>query len=98
MGSLFPDHFIAKTEEEILQCGPPAWKQMKKCVQARKIEVRSKQPQKQVSVYFNSQGHSLNDLKVQVLYQNFRDKFSRKLGTVFPEDMNIDGGIVTKFL
>ena len=46
---------------------------------------------KQGSVHFNSQGHSLNDLKVQVLYQNFRD-FSRKakesfliqkLGTVF---------------
>ena len=67
-------------------------------------DIKTKQPQKQVSVHFNSQGHSLNDLKVQVLYQNFRDKFSRKakesfliqkLGTVFPDGMNIDGGIET---
>ena len=29
-------------------------------------------------MHFNSEGHSLNDLKVQVLYQNFRDNFSRK--------------------
>ena len=67
-------------------------------------DIKSKQPQKQVSVHFNSQRHSLNDLKVQVLYENFRDNFSRKakesfliqkLGTVFPEGMNIDVGIVT---
>ena len=66
-------------------------------------DTKFKQPQKQVSVHFNSQGHSLNDLKVQVLYQNFRDNFYRnakegfliqKLGTVFPEGMNIDGGFL----
>ena len=41
-------------------------------------DIKSKQPQKQVSVDFNSQGHSLNDLKLQVSYQNFGDHFSRK--------------------
>ena len=55
-------------------------------------------------VHFNSDGHSIEDLKVQVLYQNIKDNFSRKakesffirkLGTLFPGGMNMDAGIVT---
>ena len=67
-------------------------------------DIKNKHTNKQVAVHFNSDGHSVKDLKVQVLYQNMKDNFSRKakesffirkLGTLFPGGMNMDAGIVT---
>ena len=65
-------------------------------------DVKTKNRNKEVAIHFNSPGHSLENFKVQILYEN-KDNLARKIkesyfimkfGCIYSLGMNRDSGIV----
>ena len=66
-------------------------------------DVKNKNRHKEVAIYYNSFGHSLDNFKVQVLYENIHGNLARKIkesyfimkfGCMYLLGMNRDNGIV----
>ena len=66
-------------------------------------DIKNNNRNKEVAIHFNSAGHSLDNFKVQILHQNFKENVARKIkesyfimkfGCVYPLGMNRDSGIV----
>ena len=42
-------------------------------------DIKTKNRNKEVAIHFNSPGHSLENFKVQILYENLKDNLARKM-------------------